>query len=277
MIQITQNTKEMFRDKIFLKKAVQIACPVALQGMLNTVVNLVDTLMIGTLGATAIAAVGLANKVFFVFSLLVFGIVSGSGILAAQFWGSGDVKHIRKVLGLSVVLSMVGAAFFVIPAVAFPDQVMRIFTTSEASISLGARYLRVAALTYPFIALTNVFVALLRAVNKVVVPVCTSCIAIVINVYPELYPDLRRLWSAQAGGGRRRSGHADRPPDRGGSAGGGLCVRENSGGRPSERPVRLFRAVSVAVSPDGGSGDRQRIHLGTGHHHLFPGLRTHGG
>ena len=57
--------------------------------------------------ATAIAAVGLANKVFFVFSLLVFGIVSGSGILAAQFWGSGDVKHIRKVLGLSVVLSMV--------------------------------------------------------------------------------------------------------------------------------------------------------------------------
>ena len=86
MTQIVQSTKEMFQDKIFLKKAVQSACPVALQGMLNTVVNLVDTLMIGTLGATAIAAVGLANKVFFVFSLLVFGIVSGSGILAAQFW-----------------------------------------------------------------------------------------------------------------------------------------------------------------------------------------------
>lgn len=111
MTQIVQNTREMFQDKIFLKKAVQIACPVALQGMLNTVVNLVDTLMIGTLGATAIAAVGLANKVFFVFSLLVFGIVSGSGILAAQFWGSGDVKQIRKVLGLAVMLSMAGAAF----------------------------------------------------------------------------------------------------------------------------------------------------------------------
>ena len=86
-------TREMLQDGPFLKKALMIACPVALQGMLNTIVNMVDTLMIGGLGSTAIAAVGLANKVFFVFSLLVFGIVSGGGILAAQFWGNGDVKH----------------------------------------------------------------------------------------------------------------------------------------------------------------------------------------
>ena len=67
MIQLIHSTKEMLTDSRFLKKALMIACPVALQGMLNTVVNLADTLMIGSLGATAIAAVGLANKVFFVF------------------------------------------------------------------------------------------------------------------------------------------------------------------------------------------------------------------
>ena len=47
MTGIIESTKEMFRDSRFLRKALMIACPVALQGMLNTVVNLVDTLMIG--------------------------------------------------------------------------------------------------------------------------------------------------------------------------------------------------------------------------------------
>ena len=116
------------------------------------------------------------------FSLLVFGIVSGGGILAAQFWGSGDVKNIRKVLGLCVMLAMVGAMFFVVPALTAPRMVMRIFTTSEGSIELGAKYLRIAALSYPFIALTNVYVAMLRDTNKVVFPVICSCIAIVVNI-----------------------------------------------------------------------------------------------
>lgn len=175
-------TKQMLDDREFLKKAVKIACPVALQGMLNTIINLVDTLMIGTLGATAIAAVGLANKVFFVFSLLIFGIASGSGIMAAQYWGTKDVQNIRKVLGLSIALAMGGAACFVLPAILFPQGVMSIFTTSQGSIELGAKYLRIAALTYPFIALTNVFVAMLRSVNQVKAPVLTSCIAIGINI-----------------------------------------------------------------------------------------------
>ncbi len=156
MMLLIKNTQEMLCDRRFLKKALMIACPVALQGMLNTIVNVGDRLMSGSRGAPAIAALGLANKVFFVFALLVFGIVSGAGILAAQFWGNGDVKQIRKVLGLSILLAMAGALVFVIPAIVCPEAVMRIFTTSESSIELGARYLRVAALTYPFIALTNV-------------------------------------------------------------------------------------------------------------------------
>lgn len=182
MTGIARDTKEMFRDKNFLRKTVMIALPVAMQGMLNTVVNLVDNLMIGSLGSTAIASVGLANKVFFVFTLLVFGINSGSGVLAAQYWGNQDVKSIKKVLGLALSLAVTGSAAFMIPACAYPRMLMRIFTTSEASIGMGAAYLAVAAFSYPCTAVTNTYVGMLRAVNRVKEPVVISCAAIVTNI-----------------------------------------------------------------------------------------------
>ena len=182
MVTVITDTKDMLRDRIFLRKAVMIALPVALQGMLNTIVNLVDTMMIGRLGETAIAAVGLANKVFFVFSLLVFGVVSGSGVLAAQYWGNQDVKSIRKVTGLGVLIALTGALLFAAPSVLCPAVVMRIFTDSEKAIQTGAAYLAVAALSYPFTAVTNTYVAMLRAVGRVKAPVAISLMTILINI-----------------------------------------------------------------------------------------------
>ncbi len=180
---IFYDVKMMAKDGIFLKKAVRIALPVAMQGMLNTVVNLVDTMMIGALGATAIAAVGLANKVFFVFTLLVFGIVSGSGVLAAQYWGNGDIKNIKKVVGLALSLAFAASIAFLVPAVACPEAVMRIFTASEDAIQVGAGYLTIVALSYPATAVSNTFVAMLRATGRVKAPVVISSCTIFINIF----------------------------------------------------------------------------------------------
>ena len=180
---IFYDVKMMARDGIFLKKAVRIALPVAMQGMLNTIVNLVDTMMIGALGATAIAAVGLANKVFFVFTLLVFGIVSGSGVLAAQYWGNGDIKNIKKVVGLALTLAVAASLAFLVPAVVCPEAVMRIFTASEDAIQVGAGYLTIVALSYPATAVSNTFVAMLRATGRVKAPVVISSCTIFINIF----------------------------------------------------------------------------------------------
>lgn len=180
---IFYDVKMMARDGIFMKKAVRIALPVAMQGMLNTIVNMVDTMMIGSLGATAIAAVGLANKVFFVFTLLVFGIVSGSGVLAAQYWGNGDIKNIKKVVGLALSLAVAASIAFLVPAVVCPEAVMRIFTASEDAIQVGAGYLIIVALSYPATAISNTFVAMLRATGRVKAPVVISSCTIFINIF----------------------------------------------------------------------------------------------
>ncbi|WFR54892.1 MATE family efflux transporter [Anaerocolumna sp. AGMB13025] len=179
---IINNINAIIKDKAFLRKTVAIAIPIALQGLLNTSLNFADILMIGKLGENAIAGVGLANKVFFVFTLLVFGIISGSGVLTAQYWGKREVVNIRKVLGISLGLVLGASVFFVIPCIVNPQFVMSIFTNSKETVKLGAIYLSIVVISYPFTAVTNAYVSLLRGVNQVKAPVVISSISILINL-----------------------------------------------------------------------------------------------
>lgn len=179
---ITKHLKSITDDKKFIRKTIAISIPIALQALLNTILNLIDTMMIGSLGQTTIAAVGLANKVFFVFTLLLFGVVSGSAILTAQYWGKKDIKNIRRVLGMSLLIGLAGSIIFLLAGLLNPVGVMSIFTPSENTIKIGASYLAIVAISYPLTAVTNCYISLLRSVNKVKAPVLISVIAIGVNI-----------------------------------------------------------------------------------------------
>lgn len=174
--------KIIWKDKSFLKKTFAITIPVVLQNLLNNLVNLVDTLMIGQLGETSIAAVGLANKLFFVFSLLMFGICSGASVLAAQYWGKRELLNIKRVLRVSLYIGVGGALLFAIPGFLFPEFVMSIFTPLEGTISEGAKYLIIIVFSYPLTAVTMAYVAVLRSMNYVKLPVVITSISILVNV-----------------------------------------------------------------------------------------------
>ncbi|EHI56050.1 hypothetical protein HMPREF9333_00832 [Johnsonella ignava ATCC 51276] len=173
---------DMIKDISFLKRMLGIAVPVTLQNLLNMIVNMLDTIMIGSLGTGAIAAVGLGNKVYFVFALLVFGISSGTGLLSAQYWGNKDVKSIRKVLGIGLLTAV--SASFIFSAAAFfiPEILMKIFTESPETVNIGISYLTIVCFSYPFTAVTNIHVYALRATGQVTIPVITSISAIIINI-----------------------------------------------------------------------------------------------
>lgn len=165
----------------FLKTAGAIAIPVAAQSFLTTILNLIDSLMIGRLGESTIAAVGLANKVFFVFTLILFGISSGAGALAAQYWGSREKDKIQKVLGFSLVIALGTAFFFVAVCIMAPQMVMSIFTPEKQTIETGAVYLRLVVFSYPLTAISMCYISVFRAVKQVKAPVVISLVSITIN------------------------------------------------------------------------------------------------
>lgn len=169
-------------NKGFWKKVIWIGLPVAIQNLINTVLNMSDTLMISSLGEDYVSAVGLANKVFFVFNLFVFGVVSGCSILQSQFYGKRDIKGLNKIFGFSLLLAFLGGFLFFILAITIPSQIMSLFTKSELLIDIGASYLRIVATSYLFTAVSMAITGLLKSINKTRVPMLVTLCCVFINV-----------------------------------------------------------------------------------------------
>lgn len=172
---------KFWKDKIFLKSMLSIAIPIALQNLITSSLNMVDTLMISSLGESSIAAVGLANQVFFFYALINFGINSGSSIFISQYWGREDIFSIRKVLGLSVSLSTITGIIFTLGAFFFPEFIMGIFIKEPEVVKLGADYLRIVSLSYIITAIGFAYSIALRSTGRPKVPMMVSAISFVTN------------------------------------------------------------------------------------------------
>ena len=94
------------RDPVFWKTALPLALPITLQNLLTSSFQIVDTLMVGQLGDTVIAATGIAGQVAFFINLLFYGISAGGAVFIAQFWGADNRRGIRHVYGLMLSLTL---------------------------------------------------------------------------------------------------------------------------------------------------------------------------
>lgn len=169
-------------DKGFIRSLLHLSVPIIFQEMLNSSVNMADTVMVGQLGVNEITAVGLANQIFFLFVLIIFGINSGAAIFIGQYWGKRDVKSIHKVMGISFVTGVFVAAVFCFGALFVPESIMGIYSKDSAVIALGADYLKVVGVSYFITAVTVAFNSSLRSTGMTKVPMMTTFCALIVNV-----------------------------------------------------------------------------------------------
>ena len=169
------------RDKTFMRSMLSLALPVAFQQFITAGLNMVDVLMVGQLGEASIAALGLANQVFFLLILFLFGVTSGMAIFTAQFWGKGDVEGIRKVLGICLTVALGVGFLFTLAATLIPESILRFYTEDAEVIGLGSSYLRIVGFSYMFMAVTTSYFAVLRSITHVKMTVIVSSIALVLK------------------------------------------------------------------------------------------------
>ncbi len=170
-----------FQDADYYRSLGRYGLPIALQQFIMASLNMVGIMMIGQLGAVSVAAAGLANQIFFLLNLVLFGITSGSAIFTAQLWGKGDVQSIRKVLGLALSLGLTAGTLFFLLAELFPTAVMGIYSQDPAVVALGADYLRVLGFSFLLYAISACFAAVVRSTGDVQTPLLVTFTAISLN------------------------------------------------------------------------------------------------
>lgn len=173
---------KLVTDKKFYKRVLSIMLPVALQQAINMGVNMLDTIMLGQFGEVQISASSLANQYYNFFTIFCMGIIGGSSVLAAQYWGAREVEKVRQTFNMALRMALALASVFAVLTWCFPAQIMGIYTSEAHVVEQGVRYLRITTFVFIIHGTSLVAAQLMRSVGQAQLGLIVSCVSFVVNL-----------------------------------------------------------------------------------------------
>ncbi len=173
---------EREEKKKFYKLVFVLVLPMALQNLINVGVTSADVIMLGKVSETSLSAASLAGQVQFIMTLIFFGLTSGAAVLTAQYWGKKDIRTIEKVLAIAMRFALLAAVLFTLAVLLFPYPIMNLFTPEKAVQEEGVQYLRIIGISYIFVAITMIYLNIMRSVERVIISTVVYLNSLIINV-----------------------------------------------------------------------------------------------
>jgi len=185
--------KNKFFDKTetsFYKNVFTLALPIALQSLITVGVNMLDTIMVGSLPGNALFSTNLANSFISIYQILCMGLGMGASVLVSRYYGmkeNGDepekAEHaLRQTVCLMLRLTLFLAALFALATAFIPGTIMRMYSDLDDVINLGCMYFKWSVPTYFFVGLSLTVTIALRSVRQVKLPFLVSIGAFSINL-----------------------------------------------------------------------------------------------
>ncbi|MBE6652749.1 MAG: MATE family efflux transporter [Ruminococcaceae bacterium] len=182
------NVKKLVGSKAFYKMVLGITIPIIIQNGITNFVNLLDNIMVGRLGTEQLSGVGIANQLIFVFTLCLFGGLSGAGIFTAQFFGKQDTEGMRYTVRFKLYTALLILAAGGLILIPFGDRLITLFLTEgdatgdvALTLAYGREYLRIALIALIPMSLTQVYANTLRETGQTVPPMVSSIVAVATN------------------------------------------------------------------------------------------------
>ncbi len=176
-------------DRAFYRRALSLAVPIMIQTGITNFVNMLDNLMVGSVGTEAMTGVAVANQLIFVFNLCIYGAVSGAGIFTAQFFGKGDNEGVRYTFRFKIYISLLISLLFSAVVLFKGDYFLGLYLKGEGSIEsafesgkIAADYIKIMLIgIFPY-SLAQSYGSTLRETGRPKVPMYAGIVAVFVNL-----------------------------------------------------------------------------------------------
>jgi len=178
-----ENWKEYTGNREFYLTIARIAIPISLQQLITVGINLMDTIMLSSMGDIQLSASSLANQFINLFQICCMGIGMGASVLTSRFWGMQDKNSLRKAVTIMLRVCLGFASVFTLATLLSPAWIMKIYTSDAETIHYGVAYLRWILPTYFCMGLSLTCTIVLRSVGQVKIPLICSILAFFVNIF----------------------------------------------------------------------------------------------
>lgn len=176
------NRIETTKLKQLYKRTLSIAWPSTVEGALISIISSVDTMMVGTLGAASIAAVGLTAQPRMILLICAQALCIGTTALCARRKGANDRAAANSCLHQSLaVVTLLGILMTLIGYFG-AEWLMKLGGANEDTLALSIGYFRIISLAFLPSCWQLCICAAMRAIGKTRVTMATNITANIINV-----------------------------------------------------------------------------------------------
>ena len=158
-------------ERPFLKKIIKFVIPLIFTGLLQSLYNAADLVIVGRLrGAGALAAVGTTGSLTNLTVGLFMGLSIGAGVVVAQHIGALEYKKVEKVvhsaISLSVILGVIVAIVGFIFSRTFLSMMGTVDSAEYSTLSDATLYLRIIFIGVPASLLYNYCAAMVNSIGE---------------------------------------------------------------------------------------------------------------
>jgi len=168
--------------KDIYKKTINIAWPSTVEGALTAIIGSVDTMMVGTLGAAAIAAVGLTGQPRMIMYVFAQAMCVGTTALCARRKGAGDQRSANSCLNQSLGVVTVLGILMTLIGFFGAEWLMKLGGANEETMALSVAYFRIISFSFLPNCWNMCICAAMRAIGKTRVTMVTNLTANLVNV-----------------------------------------------------------------------------------------------